>query len=197
MAINYNLARFERACSTVSQLPASTIPEVVFAGRSNVGKSSLLNKLLNRKSLAKVSQTPGKTATINFYEVEKIHLVDLPGYGYAKVAKTEVAKWAKLIEGYLNQKRRFALVASLVDIRIPPQKLDIQMIDFLKALNLPYCVVLTKADKLGVQAREKQVEVLREGLGIGEDVRMLLTSAEKGTGIPQLRTYIEECCRAV
>ncbi|MBS5451799.1 MAG: ribosome biogenesis GTP-binding protein YihA/YsxC [Coriobacteriia bacterium] len=195
MALNYNLARFERACGRVDQLPASTVPEVAFAGRSNVGKSSLLNKLLNRKSLAKVSQTPGKTATINFYEVDKIRFVDLPGYGYAQVSKSERQRWSGLIDGYFNQQRRFALVAALADIRHPAQQLDIAMVRFLTAMELPFCVVLTKADKLGPQAQQRQEQVLREGLGLPEDVQTIVTSSEKGWGISRLRSYLEACCR--
>lgn len=197
MALNYNLARFERACGRIDQLPISTVPEVAFAGRSNVGKSSLLNKLLNRKGLAKVSQTPGKTATINFYEVDKIRFVDLPGYGYAKVSKSERERWSGLIDGYFNQRRRFALVASLVDIRHPAQDLDIAMVRFLVAMELPFCVVLTKADKIGTQAQARQEQILREGLGLPDEVRTIITSSAKGDGIPRLRTYLEACCRAV
>ena len=122
--MNYHIASFKAAYGTSSQLPESTRPEVSFAGRSNVGKSSLLNKLMYRKGLAKVSQTPGKTATINFYDVDGTDFVDLPGYGYAKVAKSEKGRWSELIEGYFNQDRRFALVVSLVDIRHDPSALD-------------------------------------------------------------------------
>lgn len=197
MAINYNLARFERACGRVDQLPASTVPEVAFAGRSNVGKSSLLNKLLNHKGLAKVSKTPGKTATINFYQVDRIRYVDLPGYGYAQVSKGERQRWSNLIDNYFNQRRRFAVVATLVDIRHPAQNLDLAMVRFLMAMELPFCVVLTKADKLGAQAQKTQEQVLREGLGLPEEVPTLLTSSEKGTGVDALRKYLEARCREV
>ena len=195
MGLNYNLAEFVRSYGAPGQVPPSTFPEVAFCGRSNVGKSSLLNKLMGRKALAKVSQTPGKTATINFYQVEKVHFVDLPGYGYARVSKKDRARWSELIDDYLSQKRRFAIVCCLVDIRLPPQDLDVNMVHYLIDRGLPYCIVLTKADKLGRTAMEKQQVALRQGLGIGEDVKLLTTSSEKGTGIAQLRTYLEACAR--
>ena len=148
MKINYCDVRFDKAFGTAAQLPESTLPEVSFAGRSNVGKSSLINKLFGRKKLAMVSSTPGKTATINFFVSGMVNFVDLPGYGYAQVSKSEKTRWARLIDEYFNQDRRFALVCCLVDIRHDASNLDISMVHFLQHMELPYAIVFTKADKL-------------------------------------------------
>ena len=195
--MNFHKASFKAAYGTSSQLPASTLPEVSFTGRSNVGKSSLLNKLMYRKGLAKVSSTPGKTATINFYDVDGTDFVDLPGYGYAKVSKSEKARWSELIEGYFNQERAFALVVSLIDIRHDPTALDHTMVDFLKESGLPFMIVLTKADKLSKQRAIGQTASIRKQLALPKGVGLLATSAEKGTGIDDLRAAvaraIEEC----
>ena len=181
--MNYHNAAFKAAYGTSSQLPFSTLPEVSFAGRSNVGKSSLLNKLMYRKSLAKVSSTPGKT--------------DLPGYGYAKVSKSEKGRWSELIEGYFNQERIFALIVSLVDIRHEASALDVNMIEFLRGSGLPFMVAFTKADKLSKQQGMKQTAALRKQLQLGKEIPTLAVSSEKGTGIDELRSiisrYIDAC----
>lgn len=195
--MNFHKASFKAAYGTSRQLPASARPEVSFAGRSNVGKSSLLNKLLYRKSLAKVSQTPGKTATINFYDVDGYDFVDLPGYGYAKVSKSELGRWSELIEGYFNQDRRFALVASLIDIRHEPSALDRHMVAFLMEAELPFAIVLTKADKLSKSQQTRQLAMIRKELSLPADVPFVVTSSAKDTGIEELRRLIcasiEEC----
>lgn len=188
--MNYHNASFLASYGTAKQIPASTRPEVAFAGRSNVGKSSLLNKLMYRKGLAKVSSTPGKTATVNFYDVDGMHFVDLPGYGYAQVAQTEKARWSKLIDGYFNQDRAFALVVSLVDIRHDPSALDCAMIAFLQESDLPYAIALTKADKLSKQQVNKQKAAIRKKLGLDTGIPMIATSSEKGIGIDELRQVI-------
>lgn len=190
MSLNFHIASFKAAYGISSQLPASDRREISFAGRSNVGKSSLLNKLMYRKGLAKVSQTPGKTATINFYEVDGHDFVDLPGYGYAKVAKSEKGRWSELIEGYFNQDRNFALVVSLVDIRHDPSALDIHMVEFLREAGLPFAVVLTKADKLSRQQIAKQRAAIRKKLNLPKETPLLVTSSEKGDGIDELRSLI-------
>ena len=190
--MNFHKASFKAAYGTVKQLPASQGPEVSFAGRSNVGKSSLLNKLMFRKGLAKVSQTPGKTATINFYDVDGHDFVDLPGYGYAKVSKSELDRWADLIEGYFNQDRDFALVVSLIDIRHEPSALDKHMVQFLQDAELPYIVVLTKADKLSKQQIQKQKAAIRKALDLPKDVTLLVSSSQNGQGIDDLRKTITE-----
>ena len=192
--MNFNNVTFERSFGISSQLPPSTLPEVAFAGRSNVGKSSMLNALFGRKSLAKVSQKPGKTSTINFFATEGARFVDLPGYGYARVAKSEKGRWAELIEGYFNQDRNFALVVSLVDIRHEAQQLDLNMINFLIEAGLPFAVVLTKADKLSRNQQNKQVAVLRRQLALPDDVPMLVTSSEKRDGFAGLRKLITQAC---
>lgn len=192
--MNFNKVSFERSFGISSQLPPSTLPEVAFAGRSNVGKSSMLNALFGRKSLAKVSQKPGKTSTINFFTTDTARFVDLPGYGYARVAKSEKGRWAELIEGYFNQDRNFALVVSLVDIRHEAQELDLNMINFLMEAGLPFAVVLTKADKLSRNQQNKQVSILRRQLALPEDVPILVTSSEKKTGFDNLRKLIEQAC---
>lgn len=194
--MNFNNVTFERSFGISSQLPPSTLPEVAFAGRSNVGKSSMLNALFGRKSLAKVSQKPGKTSTINFFATEGARFVDLPGYGYARVAKSEKGRWAELIEGYFNQDRNFTLVVSLVDIRHEAQQLDLNMINFLMEAGLPFAVVLTKADKLSRNQQNKQVSVLRRQLALPEDVPMLVTSSEKREGFDALRKLITQACEA-
>ena len=140
--------QFETSFGSVSQLPESDLPEVAVSGRSNVGKSSLINRLFARKNLARVSATPGKTATINFFTDGSARIVDLPGYGYAKVSKGEIHRWAELIEGYFADDRRLELVFQLIDMRHPPTKDDLQMIDFLIEQELPFVIVLTKKDKL-------------------------------------------------
>lgn len=192
--MNFNNVTFERSFGISSQLPPSTLPEVAFAGRSNVGKSSMLNALFGRKSLAKVSQKPGKTSTINFFATEGARFVDLPGYGYARVAKSEKGRWAELIEGYFNQDRNFALVVSLVDIRHEAQQLDLNMIGFLQEAGLPFAVVLTKADKLSKNQQNKQAALLRRQLALPDDVPMLVTSSEKKIGFDNLRKLIEQAC---
>lgn len=188
--MNFNNVRFERSFGTSAQLTPSTAPEVAFSGRSNVGKSSLLNKLFNRKGLAKVSQTPGKTATINFFDGDGVTFVDLPGYGYAKVSKSEKERWSELIEGYFNQDRDLALVVSLVDIRHAASALDEGMVGFLREVGLPFAVALTKADKLSRQQQMKQRSAIMQQLGLASDVPVVVCSSEKGTGIDELRALI-------
>lgn len=192
-AINYQLARFEASYGDAAKLPESTTPEVAVAGRSNVGKSSLLNKVFGRKNLVKVSSTPGKTCNINFFDVDGIRFVDLPGYGFAKVSQKERERWANLIGDYFAQERSFNLVLSLVDIRHEAQKLDLEMIGFLKEQNLPYLVVLTKADKLSRGKQNQQAALLSKQLDVPRD-QMVITSAEAGTGIDELKRRIAEAC---
>ena len=195
-SMNFNKAAFTGAYGTSAQIPESKRPEVSFVGRSNVGKSSLLNKLLNRKSLAKVSSVPGKTSTVNFFLVDDaIDLVDLPGYGYAKVAKSEKGRWSEMINGYYDQYRYYAMVVSLIDIRHPATVLDEQMIQFLRACELPFMVVLTKADKVSKSQVNQQKAAIRKQLQLPSDIRMIACSSEKGTGIDELRSAIVEACR--
>ncbi|MDO4428837.1 MAG: ribosome biogenesis GTP-binding protein YihA/YsxC [Atopobiaceae bacterium] len=191
--INYQTARFEGSFGTPTQLPPSTTPEVAVAGRSNVGKSSLLNKLFGRKGLVKVSATPGKTANINFFEVDGIRFVDLPGYGFAKVSQKEKQRWADLISGYFAQERSFNLVIALVDIRHDAQRLDHEMVAFLQESGLPFVVALTKADKLGRSKQTQQAAAIARQLGISRE-QMVITSSETGQGVDELRRRIAEAC---
>ncbi len=191
--MNFNNAEFEYAAGKSSQLPKSTMPEVIFSGRSNVGKSSLINKLVNRKSLARVSATPGKTATINFFRVDKFHLVDLPGYGYAKVSKSEKQRWSELMEGYFNQERNFSLVVQIIDMRHAPSADDMNMIEYLYSCGFPFIIVLTKKDKLKKTQQVKRLEELENELGNYPDVPKFPFSALTGDGAEEIRNYIEKC----
>ena len=191
MALKYETARYEASYGTIAQLPKPTTPEVSFVGRSNVGKSSLLNRLLGRKQLARVSSVPGKTANINFFDVDGVKFVDLPGYGYAKVSHTEKQRWADLIGGYFEQERSFNLVISLVDIRHEAQKLDLQMVDFLTEAELPFVVALTKADKITRNKQNQATAALRSSFGLAQE-QIIITSSETGLGIDELRRRIED-----
>lgn len=191
MALKYETARYEASYGTIAQLPKPTTPEVSFVGRSNVGKSSLLNRLLGRKQLARVSSVPGKTANINFFDVDGVKFVDLPGYGYAKVSHTEKQRWADLIGGYFEQERSFNLVISLVDIRHEAQKLDLQMVDFLAEAELPFVVALTKADKITRNKQNQAAVALRSSFGLAQE-QIIITSSETGLGIDELRRRIED-----
>lgn len=193
--MNYNLVKFQGAYGTSAQIPASVKPEVSFVGRSNVGKSSLVNRLFNRKKLAKVSSMPGKTSTINFFTTDEIDFVDLPGYGYAKVAKREKDRWSEMINGYFDQYRFYALVVSLIDIRHPATKLDEQMVAFLRACELPFLIALTKADKVSKSQANSQKAAIRKQLDLPGDVAIVVCSSEKGTGFDELRRRIEEACK--
>ena len=189
--MNFQQVTFERSYGTSAQLPAPTLPEVSFAGRSNVGKSSLLNKLFGRKKLAKVSQKPGKTSTINFFKSGEAYFVDLPGYGYARVSQSERERWSELIEGYFNQERNFALVCSLIDVRHPASALDENMVRFLQDAELPFLIVLTKGDKLSRGKCNQQRAAIKRQLELEDDVPMIITSSASGDGIQELRKTIE------
>ena len=190
--MNFNKAEFLTSYGKFSQIPESDRIEIAFSGRSNVGKSSLINKIFNRKSLARVSATPGKTVTINFYSLENIHIVDLPGYGYAKVAKTEKKRWAGLIEGSLQADRDLGLVFQLVDFRHPPTADDIHMINFLINSEIPFVIVLTKADKLKKTQREARMESLQNELPCADQITVIPFSAETGEGVEEIRGIIED-----
>lgn len=190
MSLRYELATYVGSWGTIEQLPEPTTPEVAFVGRSNVGKSSLLNKLLNRKNLARVSAKPGKTANINFFDVDGVTFVDLPGYGFAQVSKAEKERWANLISGYFADSRSFNLVISLVDIRHSAQALDLDMISYLKNEELPFIVVLTKADKLSKNKQQSQLAALAKAFDLPKN-QLLISSVETGQGIAEIRSRIE------
>jgi GTP-binding protein len=190
--MNFNKADFFTSYGKFSQIPQSSKIEIAFLGRSNVGKSSLINKILNRKSLAKVSSMPGKTVTINFFTVDKIFIVDLPGYGYAKVSKKEKERWAELIEGYLNDDRNLQLVFQLIDMRHPPTKDDLMMIDFLIENEIPFVIVLTKADKLTNNQRKQRLEAFKTEIPYFNDITVIAFSSQTGEGVEQIRQIIEE-----
>lgn len=190
--MNYNNAKFFASYGKFEQIPPPERVEIAFSGRSNVGKSSLINKIFNRKSLARVSAVPGKTATINFYSLENIYFVDLPGYGYAKVGKSEKERWNKLIGGYFGADRELALVFQLIDFRHPPTADDLNMVNSLIDGEFPFAVVLTKADKLSKKQRTERLEALKTELPCAEDITMIECSAETGEGIEELRRIIEE-----
>ena len=191
--MRYDKAEFKAAYGTFSQLPDTDLPEIAFAGRSNVGKSSLLNRLFGRKNLARVSSVPGKTITINFYQVDKYNFVDLPGYGYAKVAKTEKERWAEMMEGYFNSDRNIKLVVQLVDMRHPPTKDDIMMMEFLQSCGYEFIVVMTKADKLKKKKDyNERIEKSKQEMSFVPEERIIPFSSETGAGLDILKKYIEE-----
>lgn len=191
--MNFQNAAFYASYGTFDQLPRSEKMEIAFSGHSNVGKSSLINRLFGRRNLARVSATPGKTATINFYRLENVDFVDLPGYGYAKVSKSEKERWRDLIGGYLaDGERDLALVFQLVDMRHPPTKDDIAMIDYLIDNELPFVVVLTKADKLNKSERTARVESLRNELPCYDDLTIVTFSAVTDEGVDKLREIVSE-----
>lgn len=190
--MNYNSAKFLTSYGRFEQIPPSERTEIAFSGRSNVGKSSLINKIFNRKNLARVSATPGKTATINFYELENLYIVDLPGYGYAKVSKSEKQSWNRLIGGYLAAERELSLVFQLIDFRHSPTADDISMVNYLIDGGFPFVVVLTKADKLSKTQRTERRNALKSELPCAEDITMVEFSAQTGEGVDEIRAIIEE-----
>lgn len=190
--MDYSKAQFERAYGTFEQLPASTMPEIVFSGRSNVGKSSLINKVFNRKNLARVSSVPGKTITINFYSCgNDAKIVDLPGYGYAKVAKSEKTRWANMMEQYFNSGRDIKLVVQLVDMRHPATVDDIMMMEFLEHEGIDYIVVMTKSDKLNKGEYKSRVENSRQELSFVDPENIIPFSSQTGENVDKIKAIIE------
>ena len=186
---NINL---ETVCGLTSQLPDNQLPEIAFAGKSNVGKSSLINALMNRKSYARISATPGKTQTINFYNInEELYLVDLPGYGYAKVSEQEKAKWGKLIERYLHGSAQLKAVFLLIDIRHDPSANDKMMYDWIVENGYHPVIIATKLDKIKRSQTAKQVKLIRDALGMGKDGVLIPFSAETKQGREEIWAYLE------
>lgn len=189
--MNYNNVKFVTSYGVSGQLPESGGVEIAFAGRSNVGKSSLINKVFNRKNLARVSSVPGKTVTINFFDCDGVSFVDLPGYGYAKVSHDEKIRWAELMEGYFQSGRNIHLVLQLVDMRHSVTERDIEMMNFMKFNNIPFVVVMTKCDKLNKSETAKRLEEIKAELVDFDGVKTIPFSAIKGTGADEIRKEIE------
>lgn len=191
-------SELKTVCGPTSKLPQTELPEIAFAGRSNVGKSSLINSLLNRKNLARTSSSPGKTVTINFYEInEEFYLVDLPGYGYAKASLEARAKWGKMIEKYLRTREQLRAVVLLVDIRHAPTKDDVMMFEWIRSSGLEMVIALTKLDKIKRSQKDKQIKLIKEALGIGggkdaeKGIKIVPFSSETKAGREQLLDIIE------
>ena len=196
MSLNLNRTELRISAGQIRQFPADPMVQIAFSGRSNVGKSSLINSLLGRKSLARVSASPGKTITINFYDVDKqLFLVDLPGYGFAKRNPADKAQWSALTDGYFTKNPnldRLRLVIQLVDSRIGPTADDEMMLSFLRESGLPFIVVATKADKLGATERKKSTELLHNHPDIPADTPILFYSSQKGEGRADLWRLIAQ-----
>lgn len=190
--MNYNNIKFETSYGVSNQLPESKNAEIAFAGRSNVGKSSLINKVFNRKNLARVSSVPGKTVTINFFDCDEVKFVDLPGYGYAKVSHDEKIRWAELMEGYFQSGRNIHLVIQLVDMRHSATEQDMDMMRFMKSKNIPFIVVMTKCDKLNKGETAKRLEEIKTELAEFDGVKVIPFSATKGTGAEEIKAEIEK-----
>ena len=174
------------------QYPETELPEFALAGRSNVGKSSFINKLLNRKGLARISSKPGKTQTLNFYLINEIlHFVDVPGYGYAKVSKTERAAWGKMIETYFTTREQLKACLLIVDLRHPPTEDDVLMYDFLKHYDIPCIIIATKADKIPKGKWQKHLKVTKETLDLEKGDHIIVFSSETGEGKDQAWSTIQ------
>ncbi|MCD8368763.1 MAG: ribosome biogenesis GTP-binding protein YihA/YsxC [Clostridiales bacterium] len=196
--MNIQSAELETVCGVTSRFPAHTIPEFAFAGKSNVGKSSLINALMNRKALARTSSQPGKTQTVNFYKVNNaFYYVDLPGYGYAKVSKEEKEKWGGMIERYLRRSTVLAAVFLLIDIRHDPTANDKQMYDWIVANGWHPVVIATKLDKLKRSQVAKQVKTVREGLGMDRDGILIPFSAETKQGREEIWALLEQMMTSI
>lgn len=188
-----NKSELETVAVKPSQYPDTSKKEIAFAGRSNVGKSSLLNMITGRKSLARVSGSPGKTRTINFYSCnDEFRIVDLPGYGYAKVSRSESEKWGEMMESYLEKRENLLKVVQLVDIRHKPSAQDVQMYDYLKYYGLDGIVVATKADKVSNNEKQKCLKEIRTTLGMSKEDIIIPCSALKHTGYEELLNVIEQ-----
>ena len=190
MAVDFQKVELAVTAGLASQYPKDGLPQLALSGRSNVGKSSLLNTLVGRKSLARVSGSPGKTITINFYRIDKkCYLVDLPGYGFAKRAPADREKWSRLTDSYFTSGTMTA-VAQLIDLKVGPTADDEMMLDFLSQNRIPFCIIATKADKLNKTEREKSLEALRTHPLVGEGVKILPFSALNGEGKDDCRRLL-------
>lgn len=190
MKIDFNNARLEKAVYTLDQLKVQKLPEIVFMGRSNVGKSSLINSLLGKKNLAKVSQTPGKTRSVNFYIVdEKFYLVDLPGFGFASTSKEESFRFSNLIQNYFRTSNKILLVCHLMDSRVPFTKLDEIARDYIFELNLPYCILFTKVDKLN-QSEKSKLKNLTQKVMSDLDFNFFFYSSKSGEGKKEFQSFL-------
>ncbi len=179
---NFTDVSFLTSVFNLKQLPAPDLPEIAFAGRSNVGKSSLMNRFIKRKNLVKTSTKPGKTQSLNFFLLDNsIFLVDLPGYGYAKVSKQMQASWQALLTGYLESRGNLKCVVVIVDLRHAMKILDLQLVDWLRSKGVPFLLVYTKADKLSANQRSKNSAILDAGFGVTASERLLF-SAKTGMG---------------
>ncbi len=187
---NVNL---ETVCGITSVLPDNDLPEIAFAGKSNVGKSSLINALMNRKALARTSATPGKTQTINYYNINsELYLVDLPGYGYAKVSESEKAKWGKMIEKYLNTSKQLGAVFLLIDIRHDPSANDKMMYNWILDQGYNPIIIATKLDKIKRSQVQKQLKAIRVGLNLVPGTVMIPFSAQTKQGRDEIWAYVDE-----
>lgn len=197
MTVNWNMAQFVRSAAKPSDFPRDGLPQVVFAGRSNVGKSSVINCLLNRKNFARVGSAPGKTTHINYFSIDqKLYLVDLPGYGYAKVSKQERDRWGRLIEAWFADTQRMALGMLIVDARHKPTADDCTMAQVFLDSDRPFLVVANKLDKLKKSEIQGNAQLIRDTLSLPEAVPLILFSAEKGEGkaelLGQILKHLEE-----
>lgn len=180
-------AEFIISAVSPAQYPGDALPEIALAGRSNVGKSSLINRMINRRNLARTSSQPGKTQTLNYYRInDLLYFVDLPGYGYAKVSKTKRAEWGKFIEGYLTHREELKLLIQLIDLRHPPTADDIAMYEWSKHIGLTVCIVGTKADKVPKGKWQKHAKIIKEELGFDPADTFITFSSETGLGREEL-----------
>jgi len=195
--MNVNNVEFIKSAAKSRDLIESSVPQIVFSGKSNVGKSSVINRLLNRKSFARVSSSPGKTIHVNYFLIDnKAYFVDLPGYGYAKVAKTEKARWSKLMEEFFLQPDHITLGVMIVDVRHKPTADDVTMSQWFKASGCNLVIVANKVDKVKKSAVESNIAVIRETLDLRDDTLIIEFSAEKGTNRNQLLTIIENAAKS-
>lgn len=188
--MNFNKVEFLISAASTKDFPKNRLPEIAFAGKSNVGKSSVINRILNRKNFARVGETPGKTVHVNYFTVDgKCYFADLPGYGYAKVSQSEKERWGKLMEDYFAS-QRITLGILIVDARHAPTNNDITMARWFMDTGCPFVVVANKVDKLGSTKIAPNMKVIRQDLELGEEVPLIPFSAEKGTGKDELVKYI-------
>ena len=198
MSINFGKAEFVRSAADPKDFPRDPLPQIAFAGRSNVGKSSVINRLLNRKNFARVGAAPGKTTHINYFRIdEKLYLVDLPGYGYAKVSKAEKDRWAKLIQSWFDDPELMTLGILIVDARHKPTENDITMAEYFQNSQKPWAVVANKLDKLKKSEIEPNMALIRDTLKLSEDVKVIPFSAEKGTGRETLLGLLDDVSKHI